>query len=123
MPILIFVVLKVEGLANAVSYDLVVPELNDQIFLAGASYGPTGGGFNIASPNGSNVALGECAIGFGGLSILVAQYTFVMPFETTSARTIGVAPNPDACTISFPLFLEAPIGTEATSFGQIKALY
>lgn len=135
----VYVVMFLEGLTDAVAYDLLVPELGQEIFLIGTEWGPGGGGFNITTAGGYNVGLGECAVGLGGQPILVAKHTFIMPNETQSARTIWVAPNTDydpnapffnvctaqlfPCTISTPLLLEAPVGTEATSFGSIKALY
>jgi hypothetical protein len=138
-PFQVYVVMILEGLVNAVAFDLLVPELNSQIFITESSWGPAGNGINIETANGSNIGLGECAVGFGGIPIVVATYTMLMPFETLSARTIGIGPNLDsdpeapffavctgqlyACTIATPLILTAPVETESKSFGQIKALY
>ncbi len=138
-PFTVYVVMYLEGLVNAVAFDLLVPKLNQELFLIGESFGPGGGGINIASPGGYNIGLGECAIGFNGLPILVSSHTFLIPGEVASARTISLAPNLDSdpeapifsvctgqifvCTISNNLLLTAPIATESASFGAVKSLY
>lgn len=139
VPFTVYVVMYLEGLVNAVAFDLLVPRLNQDLFLIGQTFGPGGGGLNIASPGGYNIGLGECAIGFSGFPILVSSHTFLIPGEVTSARTISLAPNLDSdpeaplfsvctgqiyqCTISNNLLLSRPIGTESMSFGAVKNLY
>jgi len=138
-PFTVHVVMYLEGLVTGVAFDLLVPQLGNELFLIGESFGPVGNGINIVSPGGYNIGIGECAVGFGGLPILVSSHTFLMPGEVTSARTISLAPNLDSdpeapifsvctgqiyvCTISNNLLLTAPITTEDTSFGAVKSLY
>lgn len=134
----VYVVLFVENAVNAVSYDLAVPGLNNEIFIQSTAFGPQGGGFSITTSNGENVGLGECAIGFGGLPIVVADYTMLMPVAAPE-RTLSILPNPDEstefpvindcanqlspCGIGPSLIVETPVATQATSFGAVKSLY
>lgn len=138
-PFTVYTVMFIEGLVNAVAYDLLVPKLGEDIFLLNETFGPAGRGINIATPGGYNIGLGECAIGFTGFPILVASHTFFIPGETTTARSISVGPNMDSdpeaplfavctgevyrCTINDNLLLTAPVTTESTSFGAVKNLY
>ena len=135
----VHVIMRLEGLVNAVAYQLFVPQLGEQIFLVEESFGVPGKGINISTPGGYNIGLGECAVGFGGLPISVARHSFVMPFESINARTISLGPNVDAyptaplfntctddllpCTITDSLLLAAPVDNEASSFGAVKSMY
>jgi hypothetical protein len=139
VPFNIYVVMQLEGLFNAVAYDLLVPRFGEDIFLIGETFGPAARGINIPTPGGYNIGLGECAIGFGGVPILVATHTLLIPFETFGARSISVGPNKDwdqdapifavctgqvyPCTINDNLLLTSPIDTESTSFGAVKSLF
>lgn len=134
-----YVVLFVENLVSAVSYRLVAPgtTTGDLFILAGA-WGPTGGGLNIATSNGENVGLGQCAIGFNGFPIVVARYT-ALASATAAPGTISVAGNADenpllpvfstcqgvlnTCDIGPSLTVEGPVATESVSFGAVKDLY
>ncbi len=86
----IYVVLFAENAVNAVAYDLDLPGLNTEIFIISQTYGPSGGRFNVSEATGNNVGLGECAIGFGGLPILVTDYEVQIPFPTSASRTVSV---------------------------------
>lgn len=139
VPFNVYVVMYIEGLVNAVAYDLQVPKLNEDIFLAGEIYGPTGRGINIFTDGGYNIGIGECAIGFNGFAVLMATHSFIIPFETTGARSISVGPNttwdPEApifsvctgqvyrCTINDNLLLTSPVETDTQSFGAVKNLF
>lgn len=134
----VYVVLFVENVVNAVSYDLAVPGLNDEIFIQNLAFGPQGEGFSITTANGENVGLGECAVGYNGLPIVVADYTMLMPVASPE-RTLSILPNPDesselpvindcgnvlsTCEIGPSLIVETPVATQATSFGAVKSLY
>lgn len=133
------VVIRVEGLLNAVAFELLVPGLGEEIFMLGESFGVPGRGINIFTDGGYNVGLGECAIGFGGLPIVVSRHTMIIPGEPPNARTISIGPNTDEdpeapvfavctgqvyrCTISDNLLLAAPVDTENQSFGAVKSLF
>ena len=135
----VYTVMFVEGVVNAVSYDLLVPQLGQDIFPAGDTFGEGNIGLNIQTQGGYNIGLGECAVGFTGFPIIVAAHSFIMPFETITGRTISLGPNLDSgpespmfstcqgeiypCTISSNLLLEAPVATESVSFGAVKSLY
>ena len=135
----VYVVVFDEAALNAVSYGLEVPGLGTEIFIADDTvYGPTGNGINILTSNGSNVGLGECAPGFYGHPILVADYSLVY-YTYQEGRTISVVANPDSdpnvpvvsdctgvlhtCDFGPSLFSEHPIPAESHSFGEVKALY
>ncbi len=134
-----YVVLFVEDVANAVSYRLVAPgTANGDLFILSTAWGPTGSGINIATANGENVGLGECAIGFNGLPIVVAKYT-ALAAVGAAPGTISVTGNADEdpnfpvynscqgvkspCGIGQTLTVEGPVATESTSFGAVKNLY
>lgn len=132
------VVIRVEGLINAVAFDLLVPGLDEEIFIISEVFGVPGVGINIFR-GGYNVGLGECAVGFNDLPIVVSRHTMVIPGEPTNARTISIGPNTSAdpeapvfavctgeeyrCTISDNLLLAAPVDTESQSFGAVKSLF
>ena len=138
-PFTVNVVMRVEGLVTAAAFQLFIPGLGDEVFLLGESFGIPGRGLNIMTDGGYNVGIGECAIGFNGLPIVISRHTLVIPGEATNARTISLGPNtdsdPDApafstctgdlflCTITDNLLLSAPVDTEDSSFGAVKSLY
>lgn len=137
-PFDVYVVLFAENVVSAVSYALDVPGLGVDVFVQSKVFGPTGDGFSITTANGENVALGECAVGFGGAPILVAQYTMVTS-ETAPSKVLSVVANPDEdpnfpvindcnsvlslCEGSVDLQVLEPVATDATSFGAVKSLY
>lgn len=138
-----YVVLYTEGLVNAVAYNMIVPGLGVDIFAIDTPenptlYGPSGTGINIANSGGNNVGIGECAVGFGGLPVLVTDYTFVVP-NFAAPRTVSILPNTAAdpnfpvvsscagelypCEGTSSLLVEGPVAVESTSFGAVKNLY
>jgi hypothetical protein len=137
-PFHVYVVVFDEAALNAVSYGLVVPGLNQDIYLMNSAWGPTGDGINIMTSNGSNVGLGECAPGFYGSPILVADYTLLYP-DYALPRTVSVVANPDSdpnlpvvsdctgvlhtCDFGPTCMVDGPIPAESHSFGEVKALY
>lgn len=139
VPFTVYVVMFIEGLVNAVAYDLQVPKLNEDIFLAGETYGPTARGINIFTDGSYNIGLGECAIGFNGFPLLMATHSFIMPIETFGGRSISVGPNKTwdqeapvfavctsevyRCTINDNLLLTSPVYTDSKSFGAVKNLF
>lgn len=139
VPFTIYIVMFIEGLVNAVAYDLQVPKLNEDIFLVAETYGPAARGINIFTDGGYNIGLGECAIGFNGFPLLMASHTFLMPSNPSGARSISLGPNmtwdPEApvfavctsevyrCTINDNLLLTAPVSTDSKSFGAVKNLF
>lgn len=139
VPFTVYVVMFIEGLVNAVAYDLTVPKLNEDIFLISETYGPSARGLNIITEGAYNIALGECAIGFNGFPLVMATHTFLMPQNPSGARSISVGPNlfqdPEApvfavctsevyrCTINDNLLLTAPVETDSKSFGAVKNLF
>lgn len=130
-----YVVLFTEDLANAVSYQLVAPA---GTLILGSAFGPTGAGLNIGTANGENVGLGECAVGFNGLPIVVTRYT-ALALAGQAPGTISVTGNADengqfpvystcqgvlnVCETGASLTVEGPVATESTSFGAVKNLY
>lgn len=135
VPYDFYVVLFTEDLANAVSYKLVAPA---GLIVIGQAYGPAGSGINIPTPNGDNVGLGECAVGFGGLPVVVTRYT-ALPLAGDAPGSISVIGNADedaqfpvysscqgvlnTCESGASLTVEGPVATDSTSFGAVKHLY
>jgi hypothetical protein len=141
-PFHVYVVLFTEGLVNAVSYNMIVPGLGVDIYnmdnpTTPTLYGPSGTGINIVG-GGNNVGLGECAVGFGGLPVLVTDYTFIIP-NFALPRSISIVANPDedpnfpvvsscagelyTCEGTNSLLVEGPVAVESTSFSAVKNLY
>jgi hypothetical protein len=146
-PFHIYVVMRLEDVVNAVAYGITIPDPAN-FFITGAVWGPSGNGVNVPSdpldPYGtSNVGLGECAVGVGGQTVLVADYTALVTAEFVGGD-VCVVPNPyrslpdpdptkpeyntctdvfKSCDIGPCLYVEGPIATESKSFGAVKALY
>lgn len=144
----VYVVMFLEGLANAVGYTLVGENLGDFAFI-GASYGAGGGGVNFPNDNsdaifgGSNVGLGECAIGFNGVPIVVAKYTVLAVSASGGLdASLSVIGNPrssvldpafpvysdcggveSSCGIGPSLAIETPVSGDSESFGAVKSLF
>jgi hypothetical protein len=136
-----YVVAFVEDVMNAMSFNMTNPDPAHALEIS-ALYGPTGGGINIMTPGGWNVGLGECAVGFGGLPILVADFTYLFTPDFTGGE-FCLLPNTDQDPMTDPLLpqystcqgvlkscdngpcllVEPPIATDSVSFGAIKALY
>jgi hypothetical protein len=136
-----YVVVFTENVVNAAAYSLVNPDPAN-FFTIGSVYGPSGNGISITTPGGENVGLGECAIGVGGLPVLVTCYTALVTSSFAGGSVCVVAntdqdpstnpnePQVNLCTDDLMecvsgncLLVEPPIATEAASFGAIKALY
>lgn len=143
-----YVVMFLEGLVNGVGYTLVGENLGDFAFI-GAVYG-SDGGVNIPNEQnapyfgGSNVGLGECAIGFNGFPIVVAKYTVLAlsANNTVLDATLSVTGNARAsdldptvpvysdcngveisCGIGPSLAIETPVSGDSESFGAVKSLF
>ena len=131
----VYVLLDVEGVADAVSYRLVVDALNVNVFRLSESYGIDGEGINFETDNGSNVGIGECAVGYGNL-IVVAHYTFMLVDDLFFR--MGLEPNPDEssetpviseCTGALspceagPDLMYEVLPVQSASFGAVKSLY
>jgi hypothetical protein len=135
-----FVVLFSEDTVAAAAYKMTVSGENIDVFLQGRIAGPSGGGL-VLDENppavGTNVALGECAIGFGGLPVLIEEYIYFAP-GTGYLGTVSFGPNtnqnPDFpeyvtctdvqkdCSVGPTLYVGfTPIWP--TSFSAIKSLY
>jgi hypothetical protein len=133
----VYVVLFVEGLANAVSYGLQADGLGTDYELLGALYGPDGEGLNIPL-DGENVGLGTCAIGFNGAPIVVTKYSFFQInalAPTTSMSVVGGREDPDfpvfsdctgqltACVVGPTLTVDNAVSGDSDSFGAVKSLF
>jgi hypothetical protein len=146
-PFSFYVVMRIEGRVNAVAYRLEIPDLFDpqtnplgEMFLMNSYFGPQEDGIDIATPGGSNVGLGECAVGFGDLPVVVARYEVIVSDHYWPSGPIRIHPNvdenPDAiaysdcrgnvlpCASGGPLYVEVPdLATESSSWGAVKSLY
>lgn len=138
-PFTVNVVMRLEGLVNAVAFELLVPGLDIEIFTLAESFGVPGRGLNIFTQGGYNVGLGECAVGFNDVPIVISRHTFLIPGTPPNARTISIGPNTDEdpeapvfsvctgeiyrCTISDNLLLLTPVDEGVDSFGGVKSLF
>jgi hypothetical protein len=136
-----YVVAYAEDVMNAMSFNLTNPDPANA-FEIGALFGPNGVGINVATPGGFNVGLGECAVGFGGLPILIADFTYLFTPDFIGGE-FCLLPNTDQDPVTDPslpqysdcqgvlkscdngpcLLVEPPIASDSQSFGAIKALY
>jgi len=135
-PFDVYAVLSVESTANAVAMTVTWPV---DVINSVVGYGPSGGGINVASANGDNIGLGECAIGFGGAPIVVAHYSGIEPGILQGERVISIGANADedptfpvyadcngglhTCENTLDLVLGFTIAVEGKSFGSVKSLY
>lgn len=131
----VFVVLFAEDTANAAAYNYEL--VGNGIFQQDRIAGPNGGGLFLNEPGfGTNVALGECAIGFGGLSILVEEYQYAALEGAQGTVSLSANPNQGAtpvyvtcnstikeCDAGATLIINEVVESDATSFGSIKSLY
>jgi hypothetical protein len=130
----VYIVMFTEDTAAAAAYEMTVPA---GMFLQNNFWGPSGNGLVIEEPEGTNVALGECVIGFTGNPVLVAEYVFVV-FDFFLGDEVTLGPNLNQgqtpvyvtcnditrdCAVGPGLFVNAPIDTDASSFSSIKSLY
>jgi hypothetical protein len=147
----VYVVAFTEDVINAAAYSIEFPDLFDPgnnpsgtFFVSGTAYGPSGSGISLPPtlPGDTNetIGLGECAVGIGGLPILVARYSCIVTrdnpggqiclgqhdtlyTELGKAQVNNCTQILKACDIGPCLTVEPPIATESVSFGAVKALY
>jgi hypothetical protein len=137
----VYVVIFAEDSVAAAAYSLHF-EAAGPLFLQRRVSGPSGNGLVIDDPTGTNVALAECVIGFGGHPVLVDQYEYFMWLPNLGAR-FWVEPNtaqdPDyplyvtctdvikVCTPGPPMEIPPDcwsVGVSGSrSFGAVKSLY
>lgn len=146
----VYVVAFTEDVINAAAYSISFPDMFSSLnpggsfFVSGTAYGPSGSGLSVPPtlPEDTNetVGLGECAVGFGGLPIVVAKYTCIVTgnnpggqislgqhdtlyTELGKAQVNNCTEILKACDIGPSLTVEPPIATDSVSFGAVKALY
>ena len=136
----IYVLIHAEDTVAAAAYSLVI-DARTTLFLQGRTSGPSGNGLVIDEPGGTNVALGECVIGFGGNQVLVDEYRFFM-VDPNAATAFWVEPNIDqdpdnplyvTCTDVIKPCAPGPVfstdwdcwglPSDARSFGAVKSLF
>jgi hypothetical protein len=136
-----YTVMFTEDTVNAVAYKMNIDHMNTTLFVQDRLAGSDGTGLTLDEnpPQiGTNVALGECSVGFGGFPILVEEYRVVtIPGYTGGQVTITQNTNQNDlvpeyatcnnvqkdCASGPALVISIPVPTDATSFGQIKSLY
>lgn len=133
-----YVVLFTEDTAAAASYQIDIPGLGTDVFVASRSFGPSGTGLVIDEATGTNVALTECIYGFFGVPILVTDYSLT-PLLSWQGGSVVVSANTSQdpnfpvyvtctniikpCNPGPDLAVSPVIPNEATSFSSIKSLY
>lgn len=146
-PYSFYVVMHLEGIVNAVAYQLEIPDLYDpqdnpsgELFLVNSFYGPQESGINVVTPGGSNIGLGECAVGFGGLPVAVARYEIMVSPLFWPSGPVQLHPNVDAdptavaysdcngnvlpCPGTGSLWIYPPdLAAESESWSAVKSLY
>ena len=133
----LYVVMSVENTVAAAAYSLTY---GPGMFVQARFSGPSGTGLVIDEPTGTNVALGECVIGFGGAPVLIDEYQFAM-FSGQSGEWVDVGPNtsqnPDypvyvtcndlttECAFDEPLLVSwfCTVPADSRSFGSVKSLF
>jgi hypothetical protein len=130
-----YVILFTEDTAAAASYSIEIPS---SVFVQSRFSGPSGDGLVIDEPTGTNVALAECAIGFGGLPVLVDEYRYiVLPGFCCAFITIGPNTSLDRtlpqyvtcnditrdCDLGPDLYLGHADPIYETSFSAVKSLF
>jgi hypothetical protein len=134
----IYVVMFTEDTAAAAAYSMSLASSPSGPFPQARFSGPSRNGLVIDEPTGTNVALGECVIGFGGLPVLIDEYQYVV-IPGYAGDEVSIGPNtsqdPDfpvyvtcnditkTCESGAALIIGAVIDTEASSFSNIKSLY
>jgi hypothetical protein len=134
----VYVVIHNEASVEGASYGLTSPPGVQVINHGSGVYGPNGNGFNLVSPGGENVGFQNCAIGFGGLPVLVAQYTSIVfdisavggRFQMIANLDEGTLPVHATCNgflincgNLMDLGINMVIANESKSFGAVKSLY
>ena len=137
----IYVVMFVENTVAAAAYSMTYPTGPSGMFLQARFTGPSGNGLVIDELTGTNAALAECVIGFGGHPVLVDEYQLVV-FPGFVGGYVEIGPNTSQhpqfplyvtcndlkreCSPDTPLVADAwgcGIPTERTSFSTIKYLF
>ena len=132
-----FIVMFTEDTAAAAAYKM---NITNGAFLQNRIAGPSGSGLVLdetPADIGTNVALAECVIGFGGLPVLVEEYVYFALPGYQGTVTLGPNTNQNTtfpeyvtcndvqkdCAAGAALIIQQVIPTDATSFSQIKSLY
>ena len=138
----VYVVLFAEDTVAAAAYKFHFPSMNVEVFMQNRVPGPDGQGLILdEQPRaiGTNVALVECVIGFGGVPVLIERYDFVALWSWNGDR-VELEPNtnqdPDFpqyvtcndgrkdCAVGPVLIFDLlPLPTDEKSFSSIKSLF
>jgi hypothetical protein len=135
----VYVVIRNEASVEGASYGLTSPPGTQVIPHGSGVYGPNGNGFNLVSPGGENVGFQNCAIGFGGNPVLVAQYVSrIVDADVAVGGRYQMIANLDEGTLPvhatcngflincgniMDLGITSVIATVSKSFGAVKSLY
>lgn len=138
----IYIVMFVESGTTAAAYKVEFIGMEAGWFLTARRPGSEGQGLYIdedPASVGTNVALTECVLGFGGVPVLVEEYEFLVLAGYAGGQQIRLAPNANQDP-DFPQYVtctmqkrDCEVGPDAyvswvfpvgdTSFSAIKALY
>jgi hypothetical protein len=149
-PFSMYVVMFLQDTVNAAAYKLVLDGYNDGAPLAESVQadtdnpegwrvaGPNGAGLFIDETGGTNVALGECVFGYGGVPVLVTKYN-MYAYPQWPGGNARLEPNVDqlpgfpaystctnelkGCDLGPDLVIRNIVPNENTSFSSIKSLY
>ena len=139
----IYIVMFVESTANAAAYKATFSGFdNGGWFLQSRVQGSSGQGLFIdenPASVGTNVALGECVVGFGGVPVLVEEYQYLVLMGYDGGQSVVLSANtnqdPDApvyvpcsstkrqCEVGPEFYVSWIFPAGKSSFGQIKSLY
>ena len=138
----VYIVLFAEDTVAAAAYKFHFSSMNLEVFMQYRVPGPDGQGLILdEAPRviGTNVALVECVIGFGGVPILIERYDFVA-YSNWWGDDVELEPNtnqdPDFpqyvtcndvrkdCAVGPVLIFDLlPLPIEEKSFSSIKSLF
>lgn len=133
----LYVVLFAEGTVSAAAYKMT---LNGTGFFLQGRVAAGGTGLLLdedPASIGTNVALGECVLGFNGFPVLVEEYQYAALEGASGDVTLSANTNQDPelpvyvtctfvekqCNPGAALVINEVVPTEASSFGSIKSLY
>jgi len=132
----LYLIIRAESAISGVAWDATIPSVVNPSL---SSVGPGGGGLSVEDPNGGqSTGLGQCAVGFNGNPVQVAQWscialawyhpTFVhvgpnVDQNPTSPVFVDCADNIHPCDGTVDLILDSPIANDDQSFGAVKSLY
>ena len=137
VPFSVYVVMFTEDTAAAASYEVHISGLGYELLLWDRIVGPNGNGLIDDEETGTNVTLGECAVGYERSPILVEELVLlptayglcgmmILEANLSQGNTpvyVNCSDSIEPCAAG-PSFIYCPgLPATSTSFGAVKSLY